>query len=115
MRLLSKAQGQIRQCSSESFRSSSRAFVGQQLIDLHPRFCYTSDVAATVDLQQMSVADKLRLMEALWRDLSAKDTEVVSPEWHRDVLEERDRKIVSGEESFIDWEVAKKKLREEVQ
>ncbi len=72
-------------------------------------------MAGTVDLQQMSVADKLRLMEELWRDLSENETQVASPEWHGDVLKERDRKIASGEESFVDWEVAKKKLREEVQ
>jgi len=72
-------------------------------------------MTSTIDLQQMTIPDKLRLMEALWQDLSAKDTEVVSPEWHGSVLAERDRLIESGEESFIDWEVAKKKLREELQ
>ena len=63
----------------------------------------------------MTTAEKLRLMEALWRELSETEREVPSPEWHRDVLEERDRKIASGEESFMDWEVARKTLREELQ
>ena len=72
-------------------------------------------MATAIDLQQMSTPDKLRLMEALWQDLSASDTEVVSPEWHGEILAERDRLIESGEESFIEWEVAKKKLREELQ
>jgi hypothetical protein len=72
-------------------------------------------VASVVDLHQLTVADKLRLMEELWRDLSANETQIASPEWHGDVLKERDRKIASGEESFVDWELAKRKLREELQ
>jgi hypothetical protein len=27
-----------------------------------------------------------------------------SPDWHREVLEERERFIASGEAKFIDWE-----------
>jgi len=68
---------------------------------------------ATIDLQQMSTPDKLRLMEDLWADLSEKD--VSSPVWHGDVLAERDRLIESGEEKFLDWETAKRQLREELQ
>jgi hypothetical protein len=72
-------------------------------------------MAAPVDLQQMTIPEKLRLMEALWKDLSRGDGTITSPEWHGDVLAERDRLIDSGEESFLDWEVAKKKLRDELQ
>jgi hypothetical protein len=69
----------------------------------------------TIDLQEMTTPDKLRLMEKLWRNLSMTDSEVASPEWHEEVLAERDRLIDSGEETFIDWETAKKRLREELQ
>jgi hypothetical protein len=53
-------------------------------------------------------------MEDLWRNLAAEDPPVASPAWHGDVLAQRDRLIVSGEEPFIDWEVAKKQLRAEL-
>jgi hypothetical protein len=69
----------------------------------------------TTDLQEMTTPDKLRLMEALWQDLSRADSEVDSPEWHRQVLAERDRLTDSGKEAFIDWDTAKKQLREELQ
>lgn len=72
-------------------------------------------MAAPVDLQQMTIPDKLRLMEALWKDLSAAEANITSPEWHGEVLAERDRLIESGAEAFLDWEVAKKKLRDELQ
>lgn len=61
----------------------------------------------------MSTPDKRRLMEDPWADLSVK--EVTSPAWHGDVLAGRDRLIASGEEKFVDWETAKRQLREELQ
>ena len=52
-------------------------------------------------------------MEDLWADLSEK--EVSSPAWHGDILAERDRLLAKGEEKFVDWESAKRRLREELQ
>ena len=43
-------------------------------------------------------------MEALWEDLSRRSDTLESPEWHCDVLEERERRIASGEATFTDWE-----------
>jgi hypothetical protein len=68
-----------------------------------------------IDLQEMTTPDKLRLMEALWQNLSITASEVTSPEWHGEILAERDRLTASGEEAFIDWEIAKKQLRQELQ
>lgn len=72
-------------------------------------------MATTLDLDRMSTAEKLRLMEDLWQNLSSDENSVPSPAWHGDVLAERQRLIASGEESYIDWEVAKKQLRAELQ
>ncbi len=72
-------------------------------------------MSGTVDLQEMSVAEKLRLMEQIWEDLHQAQSEVPTPQWHGEVLQERDRKIASGDESFVDWETAKKKLRDALQ
>jgi hypothetical protein len=69
---------------------------------------------AAVDLARMSTADKLRLMENLWQNLLQDDSAVVSPSWHADVLQERERLTASGEEAFIDWETAKEQLRKDL-
>lgn len=66
---------------------------------------------ATVDLRRMTVSEKLQLMEDLWRDLSQNEADVLSPAWHGKVLEERERKLASGEDGMVDWESAKKQLR----
>lgn len=67
----------------------------------------------SINLKQLSTPEKLQLMEALWHDLS--DSDVPSPDWHADVLTERDHLISSGEDTFIDWEIAKRELREELE
>jgi hypothetical protein len=68
-------------------------------------------VKAIVDLRQMSLPDKLRLMEELWQDLSKNERDLASPEWHGAVLKERELKLASGEDTCVDWESAKRKLR----
>jgi hypothetical protein len=62
-------------------------------------------------LDEMTTADKLRVMEELWADLSRDETKVPAPSWHEDVLKEREGRISSGEQKFVDWETAKAELR----
>jgi hypothetical protein len=69
---------------------------------------------AILPLDKMTVAEKLRAMEAIWADLSRDESQIESPEWHGMVLRERDAKIKSGEEKFIDWETAKEQLRKKL-
>lgn len=66
----------------------------------------------TLPLDQMTLAEKLRLMEALWADLSRNEQNIESPAWHGQVLEEREQRLRSGEARFIDWETAKQHLRD---
>ncbi len=50
-------------------------------------------------------------MEFLWEELSAKETEFVSPKWHKTALAETEKHAKEGQEEFIDWSTAKDKLR----
>jgi len=58
-------------------------------------------------LNEMSAEEKLKTMEALWESLAADPASIESPDWHEEVLRERENKIASGETKFIDWEKAK--------
>ena len=62
----------------------------------------------------MTTAEKLRLMEALWADLSRHEDELESPAWHEEVLRETERRVATSEEKPIDWEIAKKELRQRI-
>ena len=58
----------------------------------------------TLEIKKMSRIERLQAMEALWDSLLGEEVEIESPEWHRDILEERKRKIETGEAEFISLE-----------
>lgn len=63
-------------------------------------------------LDKMTREEKLRIMEELWVDLSRNESDFKSPAWHENYLREREEAVKSGKETFIDWEEAKKQLRD---
>jgi hypothetical protein len=69
-------------------------------------------MSISLPLDQMTTADKLRVMEELWADLTRNEEEFESPAWHLEVLQEREERLKAGEETPIDWETAKKELRD---
>ncbi|MGH9967610.1 MAG: addiction module protein [Pyrinomonadaceae bacterium] len=62
-------------------------------------------------IDQMTLEEKLRAMEALWDEL-CRHGAVPLPQWHKDVLDERQRLIEQGTAEFVDWETAKKRIAE---
>jgi putative addiction module component (TIGR02574 family) len=61
----------------------------------------------TLDIKKMSTTERLQAMEALWDSLLHDQSEIESPEWHSDVLEERKSKIKTGKAEFISLEKLK--------
>ena len=62
-------------------------------------------------LQDMSLSDKLQVMETLWADLSKQKSGYTPPDWHGEILEERKKRVKNEDISFTDWEVAKEEIR----
>jgi hypothetical protein len=60
----------------------------------------------------MSRQEKLQAMEELWEALSRPEESYPSPEWHGDVLRDRDQALKAGRDEFVPWEDAKRVLRE---
>ena len=58
----------------------------------------------TQEIKKMSRIERLQAMEALWDSLIDEESEIESPEWHRDILEERKKKIEPGKAEFISFE-----------
>ncbi len=71
-------------------------------------------MSVQLPLDQMTLADKLEVMETLWADLSHRPADLPSPDWHREVLQERKRLVNEGKLKFLDWETAIAELRDEV-
>jgi putative addiction module component (TIGR02574 family) len=61
----------------------------------------------TIEIKKMSTIERLQAMEALWDSLMDEESEIESPQWHRDIIEERKRKIENGKAEFISLEELK--------
>jgi hypothetical protein len=65
-------------------------------------------------LDQMTVEEKLQLMEILWEDLSRNPENIPSPAWHGEVLAERQRKIEEGQAKFLSLDEVRRNLEEKI-
>ena len=73
-----------------------------QILERNPVFgCRGRNKMNIQEIKKMSRIERVQTMEALWDSLIDEESEVESPEWHQDILEERKRKIESGEAEFI--------------
>jgi len=65
-----------------------------------------------ISIESMSVAEKVCLLERVWESLCRETGDVGSPDWHREVLEERTRRLQSGDATISSWAEAKARLLE---
>ena len=63
------------------------------------------------EVREMPLNQKLMLMETIWDDISRHEADFHSPAWHEDALRETEERLQNGLEEPMDWEIAKKKLR----
>jgi hypothetical protein len=70
---------------------------------------------AAEDIEAMPLAEKLQVMEMLWESLSNREEEMEVPQWHKDLLDEREILFQHGKAVSIDWEIAKQRIRAAVQ
>ena len=70
---------------------------------------------ALEQIHQLPLREKLLVMEAIWDDLSREEQNVEVPQWHKELLDERERLLVEGKAQFLDWEDAKRQIDEATQ
>ncbi len=64
-----------------------------------------------MNIANMTRTEKLRMMEALWDDMSREPAGIASPEWHVQALNEAEREVADNRAAFVSWDAAKKTLR----
>ena len=65
-------------------------------------------------LKDMSLHEKLAAMESLWEDIARTPEVIESPAWHKDILDERSKRLAEGQSEFVDLETAKADIRNKV-
>ncbi len=63
-------------------------------------------------LDRMTTSEKLQLIETIWNDLTREPESVPSPDWHGDVLREREQRVAEGKAQFLDIADAKQAVRD---
>ncbi|MCH7308204.1 addiction module protein [Acinetobacter sp. NIPH 1852] len=61
-------------------------------------------------IDQLTKTEKLQLIERLWQDLST-ESELLSPQWHAEVLQKTEALVATQQNQFVDWQDAKKRLQ----
>ena len=68
----------------------------------------------TLPLKDMTLEVKLAAMELLWEDVARSPKSVMSPQWHKAILDERRQSIAAGNAQFTDWDTAKMEIRKKL-
>jgi putative addiction module component (TIGR02574 family) len=63
-----------------------------------------------VEIERMSLPQKLEAMGLIWKSLAADAERVQSPRWHKTVLESRLAKVEAGKGNFLTIAQLKKRL-----
>ncbi len=71
-------------------------------------------MSVNLPLKDMTLHEKLAVMEELWEDLVRSPESIESPTWHKNILDERRQRIAEGNAQFMDWETAKTEIRKKL-
>jgi len=63
-----------------------------------------------VEIERMTLAQKLQVMELIWKSLAADEELLESPDWHKVVVANRLTKVESGRGKFLTLAQLKKRL-----
>jgi len=69
----------------------------------------------SIQLEKMTVIEKMAAIETIWRDLACTDEKVPSPSWHNDVLSARQSRVEEDASEFTEWSEAKNRIRRKSQ
>ncbi|MDI1278463.1 addiction module protein [Methylobacter sp.] len=67
-----------------------------------------------IQIEKLSVTEKIQVMESLWDSLCSHADNINFPAWHSEVLQQREEMFNDGTDTFIDWNDAKKDIRNQL-
>ena len=71
---------------------------------------YFSVMLEAIEINRMSLTERLQAMELLWDSLSPSAEQVESPAWHEAVLSDRLAKVEAGQGKFLTLSELKERL-----
>lgn len=77
-----------------------------------PEAGYVQSLIAQSEVRQMSFPEKVALLETVWSEIAADPGHVEVPQWHKDILDERDLALEEGRATILDWDEAKRQIEQ---
>lgn len=63
------------------------------------------------EIDDMTAAQQIERMEALWKNMSELNVNAEPPDWHREYLEDCEKAVANGEDSFISLDTFEEELQ----
>ena len=76
---------------------------------LHLKLAYRTHMS-NIELSQFTLREKLQIMESIWEDLRGHVDHFGVPQSHKDILDERRRRIESGKAQILRWDDVKNSI-----
>lgn len=77
-----------------------------------PEVEYVQSMIAQSEIRQMSFPEKVALLETVWSEIAADPGQVEVPQWHKDILDERDIALNEGRATLLEWDEAKRQIEQ---
>jgi len=68
----------------------------------------------TLKMDELTIQEKIQIMESLWAELSKNVDKIESPEWHKKILQDRENDLKEGKDQLIDWDTAKNNIHKSI-
>ena len=66
--------------------------------------------AVMESLKKMTAEEKFTVINLIWQDIAV-SSDIPTPDWHFDILDERERSLVDGTVQLEDWSDVKARLQ----
>lgn len=61
----------------------------------------------TIEVSKLPLREKVQIMQSIWEDLAGHVDRLEVPQSHKNLLDERRRRVETGESRILDWEEVK--------
>ena len=65
-------------------------------------------------LDKMTIEEKLHVIEVVWADIKKTEDQIPIPEWHLEILREREELLAGGKTDFVDLQTMKQLVAEDI-
>ena len=66
--------------------------------------------AVMESVKKMSTDEKFTVINLIWQDIAA-SSDIPMPDWHFDILQEREKSLADGTVQLVDWADVKAELQ----